>query len=119
MASAGPFPLDAPLAVWPFQLDQALGRPTAWGGTSSKNVAGTISAEPAGTGLHHPLEFAVLQVQGLGRAENPVLPSRFRRRRPQRFWDRQAGLVSILASVRNGDRAFACRLESQTAVSLP
>ena len=89
-----PLPLDAHLAAWPFQLNQALSETNGlWRHQFQKRCRRHRRPRRRRAGFHHALELAVLQSQGLGRAENPVLPSRFRRCCPQRLWDRQAGLV--------------------------
>lgn len=80
----------------PFQLNQALGETDGLGRNQfHERCRRHRRPSRRRTGLHHPLEFAVLQAQGLGRAENPMLPSRFRRCRTQRLWNRQARLVSF------------------------
>ena len=68
---------------------------------------------PAPTPFHHSFELAVLQAQGLGRAENPMRPNRFRRCCPQHLGS-AGGLCVPLANARNAGRPSACRRESQT-----
>src|ERR1019366_8676381 len=84
---------------------------TCAGRDSNPMVAEPIA--PAPTPFHHSFELAVLQAQGLGRAENPMRPNRFRRCCPQHLGS-AGGLCVPLANARNAGRPSACRRESQT-----